>query len=219
MKKSVGQVTLALMLSGTMIWTGCSTNWIGEGEEIVSALIPAATNTVALVAALQGKGVSQSDLQTIQSVGTQASADLQLIGSLITAYQKADASAQPGILNQIDTAISTVQGNLQALLPALHIQDAATQAKVTAVVGLVLSEVQSLAAIIPVIKGQSSGQKLSLAKLDKKRTPLSASEFVESFNRTLTAKTGNADLDRAAAGLKIHLHNKAERIVSAGLMK
>ena len=38
----------------------------------------------------------------------------------------------------------------------------------------------------------------------KKRLPLSASEFVASYNATLTAKTGNADLDRATAGLQIH---------------
>jgi len=34
-------------------------------------------------------------------------------------------------------------------LSALHIKDAATQAKITAVIGFLLSEVQSLAAILP----------------------------------------------------------------------
>src|SRR5205814_193787 len=142
----------ALVLCSTLIWTGCSTAWVGQAEEIVAALIPAAANIVTLVAALQGKSVSAADMQTIQDAGTQAGADLQLIASLIAAYQKAGAATQPGILNQIESAINATQGTLQELLPALHIKDAATQAKITAVIGIVLSEVQSLAAILPMVK-------------------------------------------------------------------
>jgi len=37
---------------------------------------------------------------------------------------------------------------LDGLLPALHIKDPATQAKITAVIGILLSEVESVAAIV-----------------------------------------------------------------------
>jgi len=187
---------------------------------VVAALIPAAANIIALVAALEGKSVSAADLQTIQNAGTQAGADLQLIESLITAYQTADATAKPGILNQIQTAINTVQANLQGLLPALHIQDAATQAKITAVVGIVLSEVESLAAIVPLVSANASTAAMARAAAQtKKQPPLTASEFVKSYNATLTAKTGNANLDRVTAGLKIHLHGKAARWATAGVLE
>ncbi len=146
-----GQAALVLVLCMAVLMTACSTDWVGQAEQIAAALIPAATNLVTLVAALQGKSVSSADLQMIQKAGTQAGAGLQLIQSLIAAYQKADESAKPGILNQIQSAIEAVQATLQGLLPALHIQDAATQAKITAVVGIVLSEVQSLAAIVPLV--------------------------------------------------------------------
>jgi hypothetical protein len=187
---------------------------------------------VALVAALQGKTVSVTDLQTIQNAGSQAGADLQLIQSLIAAYQKADDAAKPGILNQIQSAINAVQGNLQGLLPALHIKDAATQTKIAAVVGILLSEVESLAAVVPLVSGQ--GQAAALRAADSRgrlsphassttssrpKAPLSANEFVKSYNSTLTAKTGNAELDRATAGFEIHLHGKASRWGSAGLLK
>ncbi len=215
-----GRVAVALILCLSMVMAGCSTAWIGEAEQIVAALIPAATNIIALVAAMQAKSVSAGDLQTIQKAGTQAGADLQLIQSLIAAYQTADASAKPGILNQIQTAIGTVQANLQGLLPALHIQDAATQSKVTAVVGIVLSEVQSLAAIVPFVSANPSPAMMAKATAStQKQLPLTASEFVSSYNATLTAKTGHADLDRATAGLKIHVHGKAERWASAGILK
>lgn len=212
----VGRVGVAVILIVSLILSGCSTDWIGEAEQIVTALIPAASNIVALVAALQGKSVSTTDMATIQNVGAQAGADLQLIESLIAAYEKADDAAKPGILNQIQSAIGAVEGNLQGLMPALHIKDAATQAKVTAVVGLVLAEVESLAAVVPLVQGQGRAAALRAHSV---MVPLSANEFVKSYNATMTAKTGNAALDKAAAGLQIHLHGKVARVASAGVLK
>jgi hypothetical protein len=218
---SLAKAVLALVLGSTLIWTGCSTAWVGQAEEIVAALIPAAANIVALVAALQGKSVSAADLQTIQSAGAQAGADLQIVQSLITAYQKADAGAQAGILNQIQSAIDAVQANFEGLLPALHIKDAATQAKITAVVGIVLAEVQSLAAIVPLVKaGTEAAHVLQKTQgVGHPGVPLSAGAFVDSYNATLTAKTGDVELDRATAGLKIHAHGKVARWATAGLLK
>lgn len=228
-KSGDGRLGVAVVLCMTMIWSACSTDWIGEAEQIVAALIPAASNIVALVAALQGKSVSLTDLQTIQSAGTQAGADLQLIQSLIAAYQKADAAAKPGILNQIESAIGAVQGNLSGMLQGLHIKDTATQTKITAVVGLVLAEVQSLAAIVPVVTGAPvvAAREAKISALAAKgaagtgqpRAPLSASEFVKSYNSTLIAKTGNAELDRATAGFQIHLHGKVERVATGGMLQ
>ena len=244
---------MALVLCMTMALAGCSTDWVGQAEQIVAALIPAAANIVALVAALEGKSVSASDLQIVQNAGTRTGADLQLIQALIAAYQKADDAGKAGILNQIQSAIGAAQANLQGLLASLHIKDAATQAKITAVVGILLSEVQSLAAIVPLVKaGQglptlsaSSGQAVSQIARDMghpeskegqnphpvaegatrvghpgaAKAPLSANEFVASYNATMTAKTGNADLDRATAGFKIHVHGKVVRVATAGVLK
>jgi len=219
-KAGIAKRFLAVGLCGTLMWTACSTAWISEAEQIVAALIPATANLVALVATLQGNNVSTADLQTIESAGTQAGADLQLMQSLIEQYQKADAGAQPGLLSQIQVAMSAVQSTINSLLPALHIKDAATQAKITAVVGILLSEVQSVAAIVPLVNPSASTEMMArAAKQVKKQPPLTASEFVSSYNATMTAKTGNADLDHAAAGLGIHLHGKFARWASAGILK
>jgi hypothetical protein len=208
---------LTLTLVTALVLTACSTAWIGEAEQIVAALVP---NIVGLVAALQGKSVSASDLETIQNAGAQAGADLQLLQSLIAAYQKADSAGQPGILNQIQAAINAAQTTMGGLLPALHIKDAATQAKITAVVGIVLSEIQSLAAIVPLVgAGAAPAAVATAVKQVKKRPPLTASEFVRSYNATMTARTGNTDLDHATAGMEIHLHGKLARWASAGLLK
>jgi len=219
---SLVRVALVLVLCLTITLAGCSTAWIGEAEQIVAALIPAAANIITLVAELQGKSVSAADLETIQKAGTQAGADLALVQSLIAAYQKADATAQPGILNQIQAAMGAVQASLQGLLPALHIQDAATQSKITAVVGIVLSEVQSLMAIVPLVSAKAETPTVaarSAARVGHSQLPLTAREFVSSFNATLTAKTGDTGLDRATGALQIHMHGKIARWATAGMLK
>jgi hypothetical protein len=217
---SLGRVVMAVVLCCTMLLMGCTTAWVSQAEEIAAALIPAAANILALVAALQGNSVSGADLQTIENAGKQAGADLQLIQSLIVAYQTADGSAKPGILGQIQSGLDAVESSLQGLLPALHIKDVATQTKITAVVGLVLTEVQSLAAIVPMVNPASSPKMMARAVAQaKKQPPLSAGGFIASYNATLTAKTGNAELDRVTAKMRIHGHGKVERVATAGLLK
>lgn len=233
-KRGIVRELSAIVLATTMLLMACSTNWVEEAEQIVAAMIPAAANLVTLVATLEGKTVTAEDLAMIQSAGTQAGADLQLISSLIAAYQKADDAAKPAILNQVESAIHAVQSNLSGLLGALHIKDAATQAKITAVVGILLSEVQSLAAVLPIVQG-SAGAGAAQAKaragqlphpaaniatrVGHPQVPLSAREFVKSYNSTLSAKTGNAELDRVAVGLQIHQHGKLARWASAGVLQ
>jgi hypothetical protein len=112
-----------------------------------------------------------------------------------------------------------VQTDLSGLLPVLHVKDAATQAKITAVVGILLSEVQSMAAIVPLVNAGASPAMMTMAKRQAmKQAPMTASEFVSSYDAVMTAKTGNAELDRAASGLRIHSHGKIARWASGGLL-
>jgi len=219
MKKSF-RSALAFVLVLTMICTACSTAWISEAENIVAALLPAAANIIALISAVKGGQESAADLQAINEAGAQAQGDLQLVQTLVSEYEKADASAQPGLLVQIQTAIATAQTNLGSILPSLHIKDAATQAKITALVSVVLSEIESLAAIVPLVKPGASSAMVAMATRQASRTmPLSADEFVTAYNKTMTAKTGNGSLDKAASGLAIHRHGKLARVATGGLLK
>jgi hypothetical protein len=145
---------------------------------------------------------------------------LQLLQSLIAVYQKADTAARPGLLNQVQAATTAAQATLDGLLPALHIKDAATQAKVSALIGLVTAEVDSLAAIVPLVNSNASPGMMAMAvRQAKKSPPLTAREFVSSYNSTMGAKSGNAVLDHATAGMRIHMHAKVVRWASAGLLK
>lgn len=186
----------------------------------MAVLIPAAANLLTLITVLEGKNVSVDDAKTIQTAGVQAEVDLQLMESLIAQYGKADVASQPGLLNQIQVVLASTQSDLNGLLPALHIEDAATQAKVTAVVGILISEVESMERIVPAASGDTpSALTFRATEQMYKHAPLSADKFVQSYNTTMTAKTGDAELDRATSGLKIHSHGKLERWASGGLLK
>lgn len=233
--RGAGRTMLTVMLGFSVVMAGCSNSWVDEAEQISAALIPAAANLVTLVAALQGHSVSAQDLTTIQNAGTQAGADLQLVQSLVNAYQKADAAAQPGILSQIQSALNAAQGNLQGILPALHIKDAATQAKITAVLGILISEVQSLAAVVPLVQGPAVARARIVAPesqdshsasamgvettVGHELTPLSARDFVKSYNSVMTAKSGNPSLDSSTRASQVHLHGAAVRWISGGVLQ
>jgi hypothetical protein len=124
------------------------------------------------------------------------------------------------LLNQIQATMGAAQSTLNGLLPALHIKDAAIQAKVSAVVGLLISEVASMEEVIPLAKTGASPEMMETTRKEAKRqAPLTASEFVRSYNATMTAKTGNGELDHVTAGLRIYSHGRLERWSSAGLLK
>jgi hypothetical protein len=224
MRNRVWRGGLSLALCFAVVLVGCSSAWIGQAEQIVAALIPATSNIVALVEALQGKETSAGDLQLAQNAAAQVGTDLQLIQSLIAAYEKADEAARPGILEKIQNAVASVQMNLQGLLQGLHIKNAAAQTKVTAVIGIVLAEVQSLEVLLPLMKPATGLRAAdSRGRLTPRstpvRAPLLAGDFVSSYNSTLTARTGNPAVDRAASGLRIHLHSSAARWISGGVLK
>lgn len=182
----------------------CSTAWIGEAEQIVAALLPAAANLITLISALQGKGIPASDLAKVTQVGNQVQADLQLVSKLVADYKSADAAAKPGKLGEISAAINTAQADLASLLPALHISDPATQAKVTAIVGLISTEIASIAAIVPLVNPSASPAMVKLAERQAIKTPpMTGKQFTKAFNRTMTTPTGNAELDRVSKACTI----------------
>jgi hypothetical protein len=209
---------LVLILLVCAMWTACSTNWVAEAEQIVAVMIPGIANVLTLIAALQGKNVSAQDVQAVRGTVAQAEADLNLVQSLVNEYQKADAKTQAGLLIQIQSEMTAVQGSLGSLLPALHIKDTATQAKIVAVLGVLAAELQSVQALIP--PANASGmQTAAIAEVGApKSVPLTAEKFVKTYNATMTAKTGQEPLDNIAGGLGIHLHGKFVRIASVGIL-
>ena len=187
------RIGLSLFLFGTILWLcGCTTTWVGEATGIINALLPAVTQILGLIVAFGAKGVTPTVIQQVTNIANEATNDLQnVVLPLINQYNAAASAAKPGILSKIDAAVKTVMANFSQILPALHIDDLATQAKIEAVIGAVEGELQDLLNLIPVIQGTKALHDVTL--------PLNAKQFTKHFNQIMAARTGNPEVDAIAA--------------------
>jgi hypothetical protein len=134
------------------LMAGCG-NWESEVSSIIALLGPAIQAAIALLAAF-GVGVSEDVITAFNTWSTQAQAALTQIEGLVAQYKAALASAQPGILNEIQVVVNETISNLTPILTTLHITDQSTQAKVLAVFSTIAGMLGSVSALIPVIQGK-----------------------------------------------------------------
>jgi len=143
---SMMKVILAVVLSFSLLATGCSAQWISVALADLPVLTQMALNMAALAATLQsGKQLSASDAATIQNLSAEAGRDLNLLKMFYEQY-KANPSADG--LQKIEDLIATINTNLPALLQAVHIGDPTLAVRITAAVNLILTTVSSFASLI-----------------------------------------------------------------------
>lgn len=172
---------------------GCTgvTAWITQATQIVPIAASMVTAVLSLIAALAGKTLSASEATSIASVVTAIQAGLGDIEKMVTAYQSAPSTT---LLGQIEAGTQAVLGNINAFLTDVHVTDVATQAKIVAILTLVLNEVQSFASLLPVLKA-GAGEQITIT------VPLSSKSAKEAFNAILDAPSGNPHVDAALAKL------------------
>ena len=185
---------LAGLLAVTMFATACATSWVSEAIAITDALLPVAVNVIQLVTAMQGSGTGSTDVALAQKWATMVSADLTLVQTLLNQYNTAAAGDKPGFLHKLNDALQVVSADLGTLLPALHISNPQTQAKVAAMIGLVVAEVQSIEALVAAAQGKT-------AIVRGAPKPLTAKSFKAAYKNVVKAPTGYAPLDQATTGL------------------
>jgi hypothetical protein len=184
---------LAVVLLVTMTLTGCvfQTSWLTEAAQIAQAAVPMITTVLDLIGAFQGTAVAPEEYQAVHAVSGEVKADLGLIQTLIAEYKAADDAAKPDVVSRINAAVTKTQDDLTQILPALHIKNQALQSKIAAIVGLVSSEVQSIAALLPVV---NSG-KVAAKKVGAAAKPMTAKQFKKTFSYLLTCPTGDQSVD------------------------
>ena len=119
--------------------------------------------------------------------GDDVSTAITQIDALIAQYEQAEASAQPGILGQITSILTTLSDNLAALLPTIHITDPATQAKVIAIFDTIADEIEALINLLPTVTSASkmldhNEALLQVATAAKQFHVLSARAFKSKLN-------------------------------------
>src|SRR5271167_2527829 len=156
---SKSKMVLAIVLSISLLATGCSAQWISVALADLPVLTQMALNIGTIVTTLQsGKQISSADAAAIQNISAQASKDLNLLETLYNEY-KANPSAVA--LQKIQGVIADINQTLPALLQAAHIGDAVLSARVAAGVNLILTTVASFAALIPQTSTQPPAQKVA----------------------------------------------------------
>lgn len=140
-----------------------------------------------------GQQASTADVAVIQNISAQASRDLNLLQSLYGEYK---ANPSGTTLQNIQNVISDLNQNLPALLQSAHISNPILAARITAAVNLVLSTVNSFAALMP----QSSKAAVARVQSVKPSSLPKAKDLKKQWNQQVCAPTGKAVLDKAFQG-------------------
>ena len=184
------KIALVVLLSASLLATGCSAQWISVALADLPVLTQMALNIAALVATLQsGKQLSAAEATAIQNISSEASKDLTLLQTFYNDYQ---ASPSADTMQKIENVIADINQNLPALLQAAHISDPTLAARVTAGVNLILTTVSSFASLIPQTAAPATAQ-----KTQKSITVPKAKDLKKQWNQQVCAPTGKTGLDAA----------------------
>ena len=187
------KLALTLFLSITLLATGCSANWISTALADLPVLVQMALNLGTLVTTLQSnRQLTPAEAAAIQNISAEASRDLNLLQTLYSDY-KAHPSAST--LQKIQASIADMNQNLPAILQAAHVIDPVLSARVSAAVSLILSTVNSFAALIPRAGGPAGAQKMA----GRAGTIPHAEDIRRSWNQHVCGATGKPVLDAAFA--------------------
>jgi hypothetical protein len=126
------KAALVVLLSISLLATGCTAQWISVALADLPVLLQMALNIGSLVTTLQsGQQLSASEAQAIQSISAEASKDLNLLQTLYNQYQ---ANPTASALQKIQSTVADISHNLPALLQAAHIGDPVLAARMASAV-------------------------------------------------------------------------------------
>ena len=154
--------------------------WLPTIEQAIVAILQGVT-------VLQGTTVSAGDINTIQSYQTSTKVVLADLTAEINAYQ---AVPSADTLAKINAAYQSLASQEAALLPALHIVDPSTQAKVEAGIGLVGVAINTVGALISELNPPSAGKSKATGY-----PGITVSHFKSDWNKTMKASVANASCD------------------------
>lgn len=194
---SKSKTVLAIVLSVSLLATGCSAQWINIAIADLPVLTQMALNIGTIVTALRsGQQISSADAAAVQNISAQASKDLNLLESLYNEY-KSNPSATT--LQKIQSEIADINQNLPALLQAAHIGDSALSTRVAAGVNLILTTVASFAALIPAASTQPLTQKVAHPQIAIPK----ASDLKKQWNEQVCGPIGNSALNFRSTGCTV----------------
>jgi hypothetical protein len=191
---------LLFLVSSIIMITSCTTDWVTQAVNIINVIVPAIGQILGLIMAFGGTFVTQAEVDMVNKITAEATKDLQtVVKPLLDQYNTATAAAKPGIIAKIQAAIQVVITNIASILPALHITNAALQAKIEMAIGFLLATLQSLLSVLPIAAVAKSAEEFG-AELEAKgiTPPLTSKQIKDHFNMLIKARTGDPEVDAKA---------------------
>ncbi len=193
------RMILAILLSISLIATGCSAQWISIALADLPALTQMALNLGTIITTLEsGQQINPTEAAAIQNISAQASKDLNLLATLYNQYK---ANPSTSTLQKIQSVIADIDQSLPVLLQAAHISDPVLSARVTAGVNLILTTVASFATLIP--QTAASAQPAAREAIREQVAIPKVSDLKKQWNQQVCGPTSNSALDFAAAGCTV----------------
>lgn len=192
-------ILYSIVLVATLM-SGCTATWIGAISALLPALDAAVVAIVSFVKNLEGKTISASVSAAIQKVVSDIQTQLQNLSSLISAAQSGGAS----VISQIGAVLNSILSNLGSILSGLNISDSSTLQKITELVGLAVSAVQAILAIVPlaaakVDAGMSASESEAFDKATTSNVKHIHKGLQEGYHVWVTTDTVNADVNAVLA--------------------
>lgn len=195
MKKLFYVGTMLELIGLCIFLCACNASWITEAQAIIAAMVSATGVIAQLIALLTDSTVPATVAADLQVISSRITASLQVVSTLIAQYNATNAS---GTIAKINEALALVQQDAAAFLTALGVSNPALVSKVNVFIGLIVAEVQSIEAIIPILTTATPGE---LEKLVAQRQ-MNHKAFKKAFNEAISASTGDAAVDTALRELK-----------------
>jgi hypothetical protein len=205
-KKKIGHIGLVSLLSLSLITAGCSTAWISTLDNILAAAAPALINILNIITIAKGQTLNIALVNKINQ-------DATTIKTLANDFASASTTAAPGVCSQLQAAITTYSNDETQVLALGQVADQATQAKVEILSSLVAGTISAVLAVIP------NCQQASVVRLATTAPPIPLKSFVESYNKNLTVKTGNAKVDSFTAEHKLASHGWLVHVLTLGMVR
>jgi hypothetical protein len=191
---------LLFLVSSLIMITGCTTDWVTQAVNIINVVVPAIGQILGLIMAFGGTFVTQAEVDMVNKITTEATKDLQtVVKPLLDQYNAATAAAKPGIIAKLQAAIQVIITNIASILPALHITNAALQAKIEMAIGFLLATLQSLLSVLPIVSTVKTAEEFGAAMEAQGITPpLTSKQIKDHFNHLMKSRTGDPEVDAKA---------------------
>ena len=195
---------LAVVLAATMLTVGC--NWAAFDNYVMLGA-QALVDILNIVAVAQHQSPNQSLIEKVN-------ADAALVKKLGDDFYNASAANKADVEDQLNAALSTLAQDEQDVFAVAHVVNPQSQAYISSLVSLATSFIMTAEAMLP-----PQQQAKMRVQFQKSSSPLSVSDFVSSWNKAVTVKSGDPAIDSVSRRFKLHNHGTFTKIVSFGLVR